>query len=177
LLSADGLASTMGLIPGEGPQGIDEDVRRELISRQLGGLQQTNPSIRMTTHCEYAAKYLPQTIQKWRGDESVISGPSILLSEISWCPYFMRLAILPENQDFVVLQFKRALLAADAMNNMPSSDVAQILQFLSTLLVVQGPIGISTEDKDAMIPRLRLWKRKFPGVLAGRTAERCLTVV
>ena len=51
----------------------------------------------------------------------------------------MRLAIQPENQDFLPLQFGRTLAAADAMDRMSARDVALILQFLSTLLVVQGP--------------------------------------
>ena len=42
---------------------------------------------------------------------------------------------------------------------------------------VKPPETIPLADREALIPRLRVWKRKFPGVLAGETAERCLTVL
>ena len=42
---------------------------------------------------------------------------------------------------------------------------------------VKPPETIPQADREALIPRLRVWKRKFPGVLAGETAERCLTVL
>ena len=42
---------------------------------------------------------------------------------------------------------------------------------------VKPPETIPQADREALIPRLRIWKRKFPGVLAGETAERCLTVL
>ncbi|KAL1691870.1 UbiA prenyltransferase family-domain-containing protein [Schizophyllum commune] len=193
LLTPEGLAATMGLIPEKEPPNLNEDIRAGLISHQLGGLQQLPPPLRLARYCEYSAKYLPQTIEKWKANDNVMSAATNLLNEISSMPYFMRLAVQPENQDFLPLQFGRTLSAADAMDRMSARDVALILQFLSTLLVVQGPgpedvvkgnvafvkppETIPQADREALIPRLRVWKRKFPGVLGGETAERCLTVL
>ncbi|KAL1746664.1 hypothetical protein HDZ31DRAFT_33626 [Schizophyllum fasciatum] len=191
-LTPEGLAATMDLIPGKEPPDINEEIRAGLISRQVGiasfphktcssSSAACNKSQRRSecqdTGNEYSAKYLPQTIEKWKANDDVMSAATNLINEISAMPYFMRLATHPDNQDFVVLQFKRTLAAADAMDRAPAVEVAMNLQFLSTLLVVQGASGIPEEDKAALIPRLRAWKRKFPGVLAGETAERCLAVL
>ncbi|KAL1756676.1 UbiA prenyltransferase family-domain-containing protein [Schizophyllum commune] len=195
LLTPEGLAATMGLIPEKEPPNLNEDIRAGLISHQS---LVVSSSYRLHFDWqdigdEYSAKYLPQTIEKWKANDNVMSAATNLLNEISSMPYFMRLAIQPENQDFLPLQFGRTLAAADAMDRMSARDVALILQFLSTLLVVQGPgpedvvkgnvafvkppETIPQADREALIPRLRIWKRKFPGVLAGETAERCLTVL
>ncbi|KAL1678288.1 UbiA prenyltransferase family-domain-containing protein [Schizophyllum commune] len=204
LLTPEGLAATMGLIPEKEPPNLNEDIRAGLISHQVNivyekrGHWVVSSSYRLHFDWqdigdEYSAKYLPQTIEKWKANDNVMSAATNLLNEISSMPYFMRLAIQPENQDFLPLQFGRTLAAADAMDRMSARDVALILQFLSTLLVVQGPgpedvvkgnvafvkppETIPQADREALIPRLRIWKRKFPGVLAGETAERCLTVL
>ncbi|KAI5890171.1 uncharacterized protein SCHCODRAFT_02507178 [Schizophyllum commune H4-8] len=213
LLTPEGLASTMGLIPGKEPPDLNEDIRAGLISHQVPRwypMDETFSQPRLAaswvdfssyqvrfgwqdTGDEFSAKYLPQTIEKWKANDDVMSAATNLLNEISAMPYFMRLAIQPENQDFLPLQFGRTLAAADAMDRMSARDVALILQFLSTLLVVQGPgpenvvkgnvtfvnppETIPQADREALIPRLRVWKRKFPNVLAGETAERCLTVL
>ncbi|KAI4518849.1 hypothetical protein K525DRAFT_363023 [Schizophyllum commune Loenen D] len=201
LLTPEGLAATMGLIPEKEPPNLNEDIRAGLISHQVNtayGSSVVSSSYRLHFDWldigdEYSAKYLPQTIEKWKANDNVMSAATNLLNEISSMAYFMRLAVQPENQDFLPLQFGRTLSAADAMDRMSARDVALILQFLSTLLVVQGPgpedvvkgnvafvkppETIPQADREALIPRLRVWKRKFPGVLAGETAERCLTVL
>lgn len=176
LLTADSLAATLDIIPGREALGLNGDTRAELISEQIVGLQAMPESTQMARYCEYAAKYLPQTIQKWKDgevclDQTAMFAAPLLRNEICDIPYFMRLAILPHNQDWVTMQFTRTLAAANVMDTMPEEGVERILQYLSTLLVIQGADNVPNEEKTAMIARLRIWQGRFPHV---HSAERCL---
>ena len=89
----------------------------------------------------------------------------------------MRLALLPENQDLVVMQCRRTLADADTIQTLESEEIIRVLQFLSTLLLVQGTDNIPAEDKTALVARLQVWKRRFSQILAGEIAERCLGII
>jgi hypothetical protein len=39
--------------------------------------------------------------------------------------------------------------------------LVEMCQFLSTLLALQGTSSISEEDKQALLPKLREWNRKY----------------
>ncbi|KAL1719749.1 hypothetical protein EV715DRAFT_198292 [Schizophyllum commune] len=176
LFTAEGLAATLELEPG-GPQGMSETARADFVSHQLGGLQRSPPHIQDPTYAQYAAKYMPQTIQKWRESQYVMAAAPLLLNELSHTPYFMRLALLPENQDLVAMQVRRTLADADTVQTLESEEVIRVLQFLSTLLLVQGTDNIPSEDKTALVARLQVWKRRFSHILAGEIAERCLGII
>ena len=89
----------------------------------------------------------------------------------------MRLALLPENQDLAAMQVRRTLADADTIQTLESEEVIRVLQFLSTLLLVQGTDNIPAEDKTALVARLQVWKRRFSHILAGEIAERCLGII
>jgi len=76
------------------------------------------------------------------------------------------------------LQTKRLAAASDTLTD--RDIVAEANQFLATLLLLQGISGIDPVDKNKLVSKLRLWKRRpqFAGHLASEASERvlgCLT--
>ena len=61
-----------------------------------------------------------------------------------------------------------------AANTNPDN-IAEVCQFLSTLLMFKDASLVSDEVKEALTPRLRRWKGMFPRRLAEETSDRCLS--
>ena len=51
--------------------------------------------------------------------------------------------------------------------------IAEICQFLSTLLVLQGTTAIPEDVKEKLIPKLTTWRRRYKGQHPGETSDRC----
>ena len=69
---------------------------------------------------------------------------------------------------------------ADALTAEGSPDrIAEVNQFLATLLLVQGIDGVDPADKDALLPKLRTWKStpKFRGRLASEASDRVISLL
>lgn len=75
----------------------------------------------------------------------------------------------------VVLQAARMASNGTSADVYDADEIAEMCQFLGTLLAMQGTSDVAKEDKDALIPKLAEWKRlpEFQGRLASKAAERC----
>lgn len=60
---------------------------------------------------------------------------------------------------------------------MPPDSIAEIGQFLATLLLLQGIAEVDEADKATLVPKLKQWERRFQGRLASDTSERCLALI
>lgn len=93
-------------------------------------------------------------------------------------PHFSRFLRFPAGQGLAKIQLSRMIQEGDHMSTGYSADeIGEIGQFLSTLLALQGPEGISAEDIDRIKPIFRTWKQMFRGRLAGEVGERCTTML
>ena len=83
--------------------------------------------------------------------------------------------MLELGQGLAILQTRRigALNDAEAFAVEPD-DVAEIGQFLATLLALQGSEGITPEENEAAVARLNKWRRSTSLAFARETMERCV---
>jgi hypothetical protein len=51
--------------------------------------------------------------------------------------------------------------------------IAELTQFLSTLLALQAATDIAREDRETLLPILNEWRRMYEGRLAGDASDRC----
>lgn len=92
-------------------------------------------------------------------------------------PYFARFSRTAAGSDLGAIQAKRTAEAITANQAFTADEVAEIGQFLATLLVLQGISGVDQADKDTIVARMRQWERTYPGRLAESTSERCLALL
>ncbi|KAG5731775.1 hypothetical protein E4T56_gene812 [Termitomyces sp. T112] len=145
-VSAESLATYAGIINSD--QNNSENKR--LLKTQLGIIQhQTRSSGQSPTHYEFAAKYTPALVDKFRAKDEVLSSSVTLLNVISHTPYFIRFLQTPARQGIASLQAKRTAEAVSLIDSMPS-------------------------DEATLIPKLKQWKRHFPGTLASEASQRCI---
>jgi hypothetical protein len=55
--------------------------------------------------------------------------------------------------------------------------IGEVCQFLSTALILQGISDIGDDDKNALLSKLRQWKRLYKGQFAAETSDRCLALI
>lgn len=169
------LANLAGLVPGDYDD-QPESLRLRLVSIQLGLLQRAAQRIQFCLHHELAARHLPGLVANYRAVHDLISVPSILINAIAYTPYFARFCTTDAGRGLTVLQTRRitALSGAEA-NKLDHENVAEITQFYSTLLLLQGQEGIPPEDKRAVIIRLKRWRTMFKNfAITEQQIERCL---
>lgn len=53
-------------------------------------------------------------------------------------------------------------------------NVGETCQFLSSLLVTIGSSAVDYKDKEALLPKLKEWKKKYRGDFAKETIGRCI---
>lgn len=175
-VSVDSLAKHVGVVD-DGRGEVPDSTRSKLLKMQLGILQRQPRTQQTPIHHEFAAKYLPDLVQLFRSNSGVLSAPTTLLNVISYTPYFVRFLRSPAGQGIAVLQTKRTAESAAEIDNMNADDVAEITQFLSTILLLQPTPEVDEADKKILVKKLRQWAPKFPGRLASNTCERCLALL
>lgn len=92
----------------------------------------------------------------------------------------MRFLGSPAGAGLAALHAKRVAKFADELTTEAIADhVAETNQFLSTLLLLQGPGEVDPADKDALLPKLKTWKNmpKFRGRLASEASDRVISLL
>ncbi|TRM69283.1 hypothetical protein BD626DRAFT_473559 [Schizophyllum amplum] len=178
-LSAEGIAEVMSFVASTppAPEDVTDEHRGVIINGQILIFRTMPQRAQMIIHCEYAAKYLPQTIQRWRNNSSVMSVAPLILSEIQWCPYFLHAMFRACNQDLAAMQVKRTLDAAEAIEGMKQDELDRILEFLATLLLVQDRKDIPESDLSVLLTKLKIWQRRYPDDLEQNLAKRCSVLI
>ncbi|KAJ8503538.1 hypothetical protein ONZ45_g10774 [Pleurotus djamor] len=171
----ESLAALAGLINYD--PDVDEGLKFRVLKGQLGMIQTWPRDEQTKIHSATAAKYLPAMAEKFRTETTSFNGPMVLLNIVSYTPYYVRFMASPAGQGIAALQTKRVAAEADKISTMSADDVAEIGQFLATILLLQGIEGVDENDKKTLIPKLRLWQRSFPGRLASETSMRCFALL
>ena len=98
------------------------------------------------------------------------------LQRLSFRPYFARFLTTSEKaRGLAVLQTRRLGAMTDAeAGAFEPDDVAEIGQFLGTLLTLQGREGITSEETQAAVARVKKWQRNVSLAFAQETMERCI---
>ncbi|KAF8555674.1 hypothetical protein OG21DRAFT_1507438 [Imleria badia] len=94
----------------------------------------------------------------------------IMINVVCHLPYFVRFQKTPAGSDLVVLEATRI---GNAVDDPSESEIGEICQFLSTLLVLQGTSTIPEDIKQKLIPKLDTWRRRYDGQFPGETSDRC----
>ncbi|TFK45098.1 hypothetical protein BDQ12DRAFT_642268 [Crucibulum laeve] len=139
---------------------------------QLGLLQRQLSDKQFPVHHQTAAKYLPALMEKFRTSSGPLNGPMALINSISYTPYFIRFCRLDASKGLAVIQTKRVAAAIDEILTMTPNDAGSIGQFLATILLLQGTGDVDPKDSKILLPKLKLWQRRFSGRLAEDTAFR-----
>ncbi|KAG1812874.1 uncharacterized protein BJ212DRAFT_437622 [Suillus subaureus] len=140
-VTADSLAEYCGLTGNQQENSV-------FLERQLGLLQR-NPSqsvinsFYLASVSEFCAKYLPTLVDAYNAQDAAFSVPMRMLNVVAYLPYFTR------------------FLLTTAKTSIYPTSLVEMCQFLSTLLALEGPNPISEEDKQALLPKLREWDRKY----------------
>ncbi|KAH6910221.1 hypothetical protein BKA70DRAFT_1272516 [Coprinopsis sp. MPI-PUGE-AT-0042] len=176
-VSVDSLARLSGVV-AEPPLDQPPDVQAALLNAQLGILQRQPKSQQAVIDYEFAAKYMPVLVEKFKLEHDIMEGPSILLNRVSYTPYYVRYLKTPDAGEITSNFASRiARLTDDDASGLPRDRVAEIGQFFATLLVLQGQSGISVDTKKAVIDRFKSWGRQWRGTFAQDTSDRCLVVL
>ena len=54
--------------------------------------------------------------------------------------------------------------------------IGEICQFLSTLLVLQGTVGIQ-DVREKVLGQLKKWRLKYRGKFTEKSSDRCITIL
>lgn len=94
-------------------------------------------------------------------------------------PYFVRFINSPAGAGLAALQVKRILEGKDTFNpqTVADTEIAELGQLLSTLLVLQGVDDIPADDQKKLYDQILQWVRTMPPVFAVETCERCLMIL
>ncbi|KAF9016110.1 hypothetical protein BDZ89DRAFT_1022994 [Hymenopellis radicata] len=168
----ENLVASSGL--NEGNEGSSQ-----LLHMQLGIVQAMPRPEGYKIYHEFAAKYLPALVEKYRASDDVFSVAALMLNNITFTPYFVRFINTPTAAGLAALQVKRILDGKDAFNpqTVSHTEIAELGQFLSTLLVLQGLDDIPADDRKKLFDQILQWVRTMPPVFAVETCERCLMML
>jgi len=170
-VTAESLA-TLACLSGEDSEGTMNGV---FLKTHLGILQSKPRAEQSKVHHEFAAKYLPAAAEKYRQSADAWNPSLSLMNLVGHTPYFVRFAQSPVGRGIAALQAER--MAAVSSDTMDVDRVGEMCQFLSTVLVLQGPSDVEDADKSALVPKLRTWTRAYRGRFAAETSDRCLGIL
>lgn len=88
----------------------------------------------------------------------------------------MRFSKTPAAADLARIQAKRMATEELIESEDDHTTVAEICQFLSTLLVVYGA-QIDQEDQEPLLKRLKAWRKQYKGRFAEETTGRCIAIL
>ncbi|TFK26266.1 hypothetical protein FA15DRAFT_702911 [Coprinopsis marcescibilis] len=143
-------------------------------------------------YCEVAAKRLPTLVAKVKSKNKLAGSYLTLLNAISYTPYFAHYACSEAASGLAAILASRIAQLHDATDKMEvdsvdddddeskpltASEIARAAELLATLLLVQGPEGISVKDKEAAIVVLERWRKQHLGKPAANMSERCLDLL
>ncbi|KAJ6598650.1 hypothetical protein B0H10DRAFT_2085252 [Mycena sp. CBHHK59/15] len=120
---------------------------------------------------------MPALVDIFRQRSHVLNSAATLMNSVSTAPYFTRFLRTPAGAGIAALQAKRVANSANEISNMGADDVAEICQFLSTILLLQGLADVEDGDKTVLLQHLQSWEQRFGGRLASETAGRCLALL
>ncbi|KAF8910808.1 hypothetical protein CPB85DRAFT_1304717 [Mucidula mucida] len=170
----ENLLASSGLI--EGHEGSSQ-----LLHMQLGIVQaMPRPEqYKIYQFVEFTAKYLPALVEKYRASDAVLGVAALILNNITFTPYFVRFINSPAGAGLAALQVKRILEGKDTFNpqTVADTEIAELGQLLSTLLVLQGVDDIPADDQKKLYDQILQWVRTMPPVFAVETCERCLMIL
>ncbi|KAJ7146029.1 hypothetical protein C8R44DRAFT_756403 [Mycena epipterygia] len=175
-VTPESLVTWVGVID-DGKGDRPESVRSLSLKSQLGIIQSKPPPAQMKIYSEVAAKYLPALVDIFRQRPEVLGSATTLMNVISTTPYFIRFLRTPAGEGLASLQAKRIANAVNEVGAMSVDDVGEILQFCSSILLLQGVQDVDEEDKAILRKHLPDWERKYRGRLASETAGRCLALL
>jgi len=95
---------------------------------------------------------------------------------VSYTPYFIRFINLPENADLLLLLLQRIANTTVVSYDMQES-IAELCQFLATMLMLQSHSALSQEDLSAVTVKLQRWSREYRHTFAEDTCSRALMLL
>lgn len=92
-------------------------------------------------------------------------------------PYFIRFQSTAAGSDMAAIQAHRTTISGPIAND--PGVVGEIVQFLATLLLLQGISSVSEEDRKEIIKKCTQWKQilRNSGRVAENASERCLALL
>jgi len=153
-------------------QSITENLKKRLSLLQNGGSREVQHRI----HHELAAKHLPALMTAYRALSTPTNAPMVLMNVISYTPYFVRFIVLPENTDLSLLLLQRIANSEIVSSDMQET-IAELCQFVATVLMLQSRNGLSKEDLNAVINKLRHWARAYRDTFAEDASLRALMLL
>ncbi|KAJ7875730.1 hypothetical protein B0H14DRAFT_2343023, partial [Mycena olivaceomarginata] len=124
-----------------------------------------------------AARYLPGLVNLFKQTPGLLNCVTTLMNVISTTPYFVRFLRSPPGDGLAAFQVKRVAGAVDEISTMSADDVAEVGQFLSSVLLLQGIQDVAEDDKAILLLHLPIWGGKYPDRLASETAHRCIALL
>ncbi|KAJ6524531.1 hypothetical protein B0H19DRAFT_1200169 [Mycena capillaripes] len=175
-VTAESLVSWVGVLD-DGRGDRPESVRTVALRSQLGIVQRKPMSLQLQLYSEVAAKYLPGLVDLFKQRPEALGSVTILINVISTTPYFVRFLRSSAGEGLAALQAKRVASAVDEISTMSVDEVAEVGQFLSSILLLQGVQDVAEEDKAILLRHLPNWEIKYRGRLASETAGRCIALL
>ncbi|PBK73993.1 hypothetical protein ARMSODRAFT_951537 [Armillaria solidipes] len=172
-VSAETLAECCGVATN------GQDSAPDILKMQLGVVQSWPQIEQKKVYHELAAKYMPSLVEKFRSSVVPWDSAAVMLNVISFTPYFVRFLKTSAGEGLSAVQAKRMVASRDSFN--PSTQslqvIAEVCQFLATLLVLEGTEKITTDEQKSLEAMLAAWLRGMPPVFASETCERCLSLL
>ncbi|KAK0241227.1 hypothetical protein EDD85DRAFT_818116 [Armillaria nabsnona] len=172
-VSAESLAECCGVASN------GQDSAPDILKIQLGVVQSWPQIEQKKVYHELAAKYMPSLVEKFRASDVPWDSAAVMLNVISFTPYFVRFLKTSAGEGLSAVQAKRMVASRDNFN--PSTQslqvIAEVCQFLATLLVLEGTEKITTDEQKSLEAMLAAWLRGMPPVFASETCERCLSLL
>ncbi|KAK0486316.1 hypothetical protein IW261DRAFT_1454884 [Armillaria novae-zelandiae] len=163
-VSAESLAECCGVAAN------GKDSAPDILKIQLGVVQSwPQTEQKKIYHCKTYA--FPRG--KFRNSDVPWDSAAVMLNVISFTPYFVRFLKTEAGQA------KRMVASKDSFN--PSTQslqiIAEVCQFMATLLVLEGTEQITADEQKSLEAMLAAWLRGMPSVFAKETCERCLSLL
>ncbi|KAF7976421.1 hypothetical protein HWV62_6835 [Athelia sp. TMB] len=161
------------------------------LKRQLGILQQQPRPAQFKIHqCVLVpnvlpaaiTRYLPVLTTAYKASTGPSNAPMTMLNLISYTPYFVRFQRTPAGADLASFQAHRTASAApEATAAMDIDTVGEIVQFLATLMLLQGTagLGLSEGEEKSLLKILKGWETQYrrSGRVAEKASGRCIALL
>ncbi|KAK0195913.1 hypothetical protein F5146DRAFT_1027648 [Armillaria mellea] len=172
-VSAESLAECCGVASN------GQDSAPDILKIQLGVVQSWPQTEQKKVYHELAAKYMPSLVEKYRNSDVPWNSTAVMLNVISFTPYFVRFLKTEAGQGLSAVQAKRMVASRDSFN--PSTEslqiIAEVCQFMATLLVLEGTEKITADEQKSLEAMLTAWLHGMPSAFAKETCERCLSLL
>ncbi|KAK0459188.1 uncharacterized protein EV420DRAFT_1538791 [Desarmillaria tabescens] len=172
-VSAESLAECCGVASN------GQDAAPDILKIQLGVVQSWPQIEQKRAYHELAAKYMPSLVEKFRTSDVPWGSTAVMLDVISFTPFFVRFLQTSAGQGLSAVQVQRMIASRNSFNPSTQSlhTIAEVCQFLATLLVLEGTEKITADEQKSLEEMLSGWLRSIPPVFASETCERCLTLL